>query len=94
MFDHTSVLKLIESVWNVPPVAACETSDDVGNLLDVLDGNYQPVVPALPDPGYVTPSSVCMSSTNPSGTPPPDDEPTVFLRMIQSGMLTGFPGYS
>jgi phospholipase C len=94
VFDHTSVLKLIESVWDVPAVAARERSNDVGNLLEVLDSSHQPGVPPLPNPGYVTPSSLCGSSTDPSGAPSsPDDEPTVFLAMIQSGILTGFPGY-
>ncbi len=94
VFDHTSVLKLIESVWDVPPVAARETSNDVGNLSEVLGTASNPVVPSLPDPGYVTPSSVCMSSTNSSSTASStDDEPTVFLAMINSGMLNGFPGY-
>lgn len=88
------MLKLIESVWDVPPVAARETSNDVGNLLEVLSDNYQLTVPSLPNPGYVVPSSLCLSSTNPSGgTVAPDDEPTIFLQMIQSGMLSGFPGY-
>lgn len=94
VFDHTSVLKLIESVWDVPPVAARESSNDVGNLLEVLGSQNQPAVPALPNPGYVTPSSLCMSSTDPSGeSSSPDDEPTVFLAMINSGLLNGFPGY-
>jgi hypothetical protein len=100
VFDHTSILKLIESVFNVPPLAARETSNDVGNLLEVLDEtNYQPEVPDLPNAGYVVPSSLCESSTNPSGSPVSvpttnDDEPTVFLKMIASGMLAGFPGQS
>lgn len=93
VFDHTSVLKLIESVWDVAPVAARESSNDVGNLLSVLGSQYEPAVPALPNQGYVVPSSLCTSSTDPSGAPLPDDEPTVFLAMIRSGMLKGFPGY-
>jgi phospholipase C len=98
VFDHTSVLKMIESIWNVPPVAARETSNDVGDLLEVLSDTYQPAVPSLPDPGYVIPSSLCTSSTSPSGAPAGplanDDEPTTFLRMRLSGMLAGFPGFS
>jgi phospholipase C len=62
VFDHTSVLKLIESIWNVPPLAARETSSDVGNLLDVLNlNNPQPSVPSLPEPRYVIPSKLCLS---------------------------------
>lgn len=97
VFDHTSVLKLIESVWNVPPVAARESSDDVGNLLEAFSGSYQPAVPALPDPGYVLPSSLCLSSINPEVMMAEpltnDDEPTVFSRMLESGMIKGFPGH-
>ena len=105
VFDHTSVLKLIESVWtNVEPLAARETSGDVGNLLDVLGATYQPAVPALPNPGYVLPSSICFSDVpfvtgaaapQVSLTQPtrPDNEATTFAKMIQSGMLKGFPGY-
>jgi phospholipase C len=88
VFDHTSVLKLIKSVWGVPPLAARETSTDVGNLLDLLDfSNPQPAVPRLPQQHYVVPSSLCLNSISPS------DEPTVFSQMIGSGMLKGFPGY-
>jgi phospholipase C len=101
VFDHTSVLKLIESVFNVPPVAARETSTDVGNLLSVLEEtNYLPKVPTLPDPQSVIPSSLCLSSIGgPESSAPAavrltnDDEPTVFLKMITSGMLVGFPGH-
>jgi phospholipase C len=101
VFDHTSVLKLIESVFNVPPVAARETSSDVGNLLELLnETNYQPEIPELPNPGFVIPSSLCLSSinanTSASAMDVPltrDDEPTVFLKMIQSGMLARFPGH-
>jgi phospholipase C len=103
VFDHTSVLKLIESVFNVPPVAARETSNDVGDLLEVLDEfNYQIDLPDLPSQSYVIPSSLCLSSINPNAfsanaAAPArftnDDEPTVFLKMITSGMVAGFPGH-
>jgi phospholipase C len=104
VFDHTSVLKMIETVFDIPPVAARESSSDVGNLLDVLGGEstYQAAVPGLPNPGYAIPSSLCLSSTNPDGSTSPtppipnplynDEETTVFLRMIASGMLAGYPG--
>jgi phospholipase C len=68
VFDHTSVLKLIESVWNVPPLAARETSSDVGNLLDALNlNNPQPSVPSLPEPRYVIPSKLCLSAASARG---------------------------
>jgi phospholipase C len=105
VFDHTSVLKLIESVWpKVEPLGARETSSDVGDLLDVLGTNYDPAVPSLPNPGYVFPSSICFSDVpfvtgeavpqvNLRAATRPDDEATTFAKMIQSGMVKGFPGY-
>jgi len=103
VFDHTSVLKLIESVFAVPPLAAREESSDVGNLLSALDlANPQVAVPSLPQPGSVFPSSFCFSNIlSPAAVPAEhtslsmardDDEPTIFLKMINSGMLKGFPG--
>ena len=108
VFDHTSVLKLIESVFNVAPLAARERSEDVGNLLSALNlGNAQTAVAGVPQPGFVFPSSFCFSSINPAEIPVgvrpemiprpmvnrSDEEPTIFLRMINSGMLKGFPGF-
>jgi phospholipase C len=95
VFDHTSILKLIETVWDVPPLAAREKSSDVGNLLSALNLKvHNPELPTIPSPGYVTPSSFCSSSTDPTGTSYFDDnEPYVFEKMIESGMLAGFPGY-
>jgi len=95
VFDHTSVLKMIETIWNVPPLAARETSSDVGNLLEVLEPWYQPEVPALPSPEYVIPSSLCLSNSVEAPTEPStnDREPTTFMRMIRSGMARGFPGF-
>jgi len=92
VFDHTSVLKLIETIWDVPPLAARETSTDVGNLLSVLNpNNYDAAVPTLPSPRHVIPSSFCSSSLT-SAPITGDREPTVFQKMIENGMLAGFPG--
>ena len=49
VFDHTSVLKLIEWRWHLRPLTARDASDDVGNLVDVLAfGRFDPTVPELP----------------------------------------------
>jgi phospholipase C len=42
VFDHTSVLKMIESVFGVQPLAARETSNTVGNLESALDLSNKP----------------------------------------------------
>ena len=56
IFDHTSVLKLIEWRWNLPPLTLRDASDDVGNLVDALDfDNPQTEVPDLPRPAAPPP---------------------------------------
>jgi phospholipase C len=91
VFDHTSVLKLSESVFNVPPLAAREESNDVGNLIDVFSfSSPNATVPALPNPAYVVPSSICETSIVSART---DSEATTFQQMIDSGMLGGWPAY-
>ena len=50
VFDHTSVLKLIEWRFGLAPLTARDASDDVGSLLDALDlTTFDPSVPDLPE---------------------------------------------
>jgi len=59
VFDHTSVLKLIEWRWHLRPVTARDASDDVGNLVDTLAfGRFDPTVPELPLP-EAPPTQAC-----------------------------------
>jgi phospholipase C len=37
VFDHTSVLKLIEWRWNLRPLTARDASAEIGNLASALD---------------------------------------------------------
>lgn len=51
VFDHTSVLKLIEWRWGLPPLTPRDASSDVYNLAYALDFDHpQTAVPSLPDP--------------------------------------------
>lgn len=51
IFDHTSVLKLIEWRWGIPPLTPRDASTDVQNLAYALDfENPQSAVPVLPKP--------------------------------------------
>jgi len=92
-FDHTSVLKMIESVFNVQPLAARETSNTVGNLLSVLNVNNKPkAAPVLPLPQPVKPQKLCFSSINPGGgLVRTDDEPNNFQRLKQAAIQRGWP---
>jgi phospholipase C len=51
VFDHTSVLKLIEWRWNLTPLTPRDASSDVNNLAYALNFNApQTAVPPLPKP--------------------------------------------
>jgi phospholipase C len=51
VFDHTSVLKLIEWRWGLAPLTARDASNDVHNLAYALDFDHpQTAVPSLPKP--------------------------------------------
>lgn len=58
LFDHTSILKLIEWRWNLPPLTARDASTQIGNLAMAMnfaapDANL-PTVP-LPNPVFAAP---------------------------------------
>ena len=70
IFDHTSVLKLIESVFGVAPLAARETSTDVGNLLSAIDLSRPPQsAPSLPLPSPVFPQKSLFKLYQPGNDP-------------------------
>jgi phospholipase C len=49
LYDHTSVLKMIEWRWNLEPLTARDASDEVANLASALNFQSQnPSLPALP----------------------------------------------
>ena len=51
LYDHTSILKLLEWRWKLPPLTARDASDQITNLKQALDlGNPQTTVPSLPSP--------------------------------------------
>lgn len=51
VFDHTSILKLIEWRWRLQPLTARDASTDVGNLLSLFNfSNPNASVPNLPQP--------------------------------------------
>jgi phospholipase C len=69
--DHTSVLKLVETKWNLPALTYRDANAD--NLLDSIDLHAPPAFltpPTLPAPGNATGVSSCASS-GPGVIPPP-----------------------
>jgi phospholipase C len=97
VYDHTSVLKMIESVFDVEPLAARETSSDVGNLLSAINLTATPQpAPVLPLPSPVTPQTLCSSSITSAELEQPartDDEQSSFQRLAQAAQERGWPIY-
>jgi phospholipase C len=97
VFDHTSVLKMIESVFNVAPLAGREKSTDVGNLLTAINLTNSPLAaPNLPQPQQVVPQTICSSSISPGTVGPlvrTDDESRSFMRLHQTARQRGWPVY-
>ena len=61
LFDHTSVLKLIEWRWNLPPLTARDASPQIGNLAAALNfAAPNAAVPSLPRPVPVV-AAPCLS---------------------------------
>jgi hypothetical protein len=83
---------LSESVFNVKPLAARETSSDVGNLLSIINlNNPLTALPVLPLPQPVTPQSICSSSIGPLERR--DDESRGFQKLHEAARQRGWPVY-
>jgi phospholipase C len=54
LIDHTSILKLIEWRWGLPPLTACDASAQIGNLATAMNfASPDVTVPAVPLPNPV-----------------------------------------
>jgi phospholipase C len=63
VFDHTSVLKLIEWRWNLQPLTQRDASSDINNLAYALNFNQpQAAVPRLPKPDTPATPTPCLRS--------------------------------
>ena len=70
VFDHTSILKLIETKWNLPAMTLRDANAD--DLFDCLDFHRPPAFldpPALPAPGYAGRATHCTPG-DPGPIPP------------------------
>jgi phospholipase C len=63
VFDHTSVLKLIEWRWGLQPLTARDASSQIGNLATAMNFNSPDTgVAGVPVPGAVT-AAPCFGGT-------------------------------
>ncbi len=92
LFDHTSILKLIEWRWNLPPLTARDGSNEINNLAIALDFlNPNPIVPDLPLPAPPVPQP-CFGFTLgiPSSTAGSGDA-SAWSNLLSSDLLDGWP---
>ena len=96
VFDHTSVLKMIEWRWGLSPLTPRDASSDITNLAYALDFTQsQTAVPTLPKP--VAPAIGVPCVQNPVGifeaagiaTPDSDDKAT-WKAMFDLAVRNGF----
>jgi phospholipase C len=88
IFDHTSILKLIEWRWNLRPLTPRDASNDIQNLALALDfESADIVVPDLPQPQAPTPvpcpgGGIAFESSSSSSE---------WQALIDAGVLAGWP---
>lgn len=92
-YDHTSILKLIEWRWGLPPLTARDASGDIGNLANVLDfGNYETRVPYLPTPIPPLPSPCSLQGLSPLAEPQaPVQTASPWSQLANSSLINGWP---
>jgi phospholipase C len=76
VFDHTSILALVERKWNLPAMT-CRDADanDLTDLTDLLAmARSRPIFPALPPlaPAGNLPEALTCSTSGPGTIPPPE----------------------
>jgi len=100
-FDHTSILKLIEWRWGLPPLTARDASNDIENFVRALNfGNSRTDLPVLPLP-VAPPPAPCLQpevetvtavrAAITASTIPNAEPGTEWLQLQRSGLLDGWP---
>ena len=96
LYDHTSVLKLIEWRWALDPLTARDASNEVGNLASALNFKKPDTsMPALPVIAEPVPQPCTVDNDN---SPDPvenntgqDDETYDLYLLLKSDLIDGWP---
>jgi len=97
VFDHTSVLKLIEWRWGLAPLTPRDASSDISNLANALNfANPDATVPSLPAPSTPLIAAPCLQSLfggllSSGGS---SSTPTEWQQLAQQAASLGFPAIS
>jgi phospholipase C len=90
VFDHTSVLKLIEWRWGLQPLTARDASPDIGNLALALNfANPNVTVPELPSPSAPSPQPCLEGLLVDLNAKTPPTSP--FRSLSNSSLVEGWP---
>jgi phospholipase C len=87
LYDHTSVLKLIEWRYNLPPLTPRDASNQIGNLAQALNfASPDTTVPALPVimPPIPTPCGLFELASE------IDNESYDFYKLLVSDLMSGW----
>jgi phospholipase C len=91
VFDHTSVLKLIEWRWGLAPLTLRDASNDVANLASALNfENPNVSVPTLPLPSAPLLGAPCPGSGGLLGAVAPAPQTNVWSELGQLAAANGF----
>lgn len=91
VFDHTSVLKLIEWRWGLTPLTPRDASGDISNLANALNfSNPDAKVPSLPVPQAPLIAAPCLPTLL-GGIPSSGSSSTEWQQLAQQAASLGFP---
>lgn len=94
LFDHTSVLKLLEWRWHLPPLTARDASSQIGNLVTALNfENPQTAIPTLPAPLPYVPLACSQSSVQTAGDTFGSEESVDMSTLQKMAASYGWPLY-
>jgi phospholipase C len=97
VFDHTSILKLIEWRFGLDALTARDASDDIGNLVCILDfENPHVEVPDLPLPDAPPPQACGTLQASAQGYQTGRAAPVTanhWARLARSSLLDGWPAF-
>lgn len=89
LYDHTSVLKLIEWRWGLTPLTSRDASDQIANLASALDFSAPdvsvPPLPVIAEPPLVVCSLSPVIQSSPTGVTPLDTTKATQLAQSKRG---------
>jgi phospholipase C len=91
LFDHTSVLKLIEWRWQLTPLTPRDASESITNLAQALEFDHPDFsVPDLPIPPPPPPFSCFQPTSSSALSSTTQNEEKAWSGLLNSGLLDGW----